>query len=83
MPPEPAEPEDVPNLDRYRPGTKKYQVSLAFSGDAAKDMDVLMINLKAASANEVAKRAIALLLSAQGKEILLRDRSGKVETVEV
>ena len=35
------------------------------------------------NANEVAKRAIALLLSAQGKEILLRDRNGKVEAVEV
>ena len=77
----PPQPENVSELPR--PGTKKYDVSLTFSGDAAKDMNELIANLGADNANEVAKRAIALLLSAQGKEILLRDRNGKVEAVEV
>jgi hypothetical protein len=77
----PPQPENVSELPL--PGSKKYDVSLAFSGDAARGMSELMTSLGAENANEVAKRAIALLLSAQGKEILLRDRNGKVEAVDV
>jgi hypothetical protein len=77
----PPQPENVSELPL--PGTKKYDVSLSFSGDAARGISELMADLGAADANEVAKRAIGLLLSAQGKEILLRDRNGKVEAVEV
>jgi hypothetical protein len=77
----PPQTENVSELPR--PGAKKCEVSLTFSGDAASDMNQLVANLGADNANEVAKRAIALLLSAQGKEILLRDRNGKVEAVEV
>lgn len=79
----PPKPEVVEDLDDYRPDAKRYEVSLEFSGNAAKAIDELMSYLGVANANEVAKRAIALLLSAQGKEILLKDRSGKIEAVEV
>lgn len=75
--------ETVENLDQYRSGSKKYEVSLTFSGQAGADMGELMGTLNAATANEVVLRAIGLLLTAQGKEILLKDRNGQVESVEV
>lgn len=80
MPPQP-QPQNVTQLPRS--GAKPTEVSLNFSGDAANDMNELMASLGAENANEVAIRAIALLLSAQGKEILLKDRNGKIEAVQV
>lgn len=79
----PSGPENVPSLTDYLPNAKKYEVSLSFTGEAAKAIDDLMDSLEVDSANEVAKRAIALLLSAQGKEILLKDRNGKIQAVVV
>lgn len=77
-------PENVEDLEEYKPGIKKYQVSLTFSGEAGVVMSELMNKLDVDSPNEVVKFTIALLLSAQGKEILLRDlKSGVVEVVEV
>ena len=65
------------------PGGKPFQVSLTFSGDANTAMRKLMTNLGVDSPNEVAKRAIALLLSAQGKEVLLRDpKTGVTEVFD-
>jgi len=47
-------------------------------------MRELMTDLRVNSPNEVAKRAIALLLSAREKDILLRDRkTGALEAVEI
>jgi hypothetical protein len=63
------------------PGGKPLQVSLTFSGDAGTSMRRLMANLGVDSPNEVAIRAIALLLSAQGKEVLLRDPKTGVSEV--
>ena len=80
----PPEPENVRNLAEYGPANRKLEVSLTFTEDAGTDMSDLMTSLGAANANEVAKRAIALLLAARGKEILLKDRqTGKVQAVEV
>jgi hypothetical protein len=77
-------PENVESLADYKPGSKTYRVSLAFSGEAGSAMGRLMANLKVDNPNEVVKPAIALLLSAQGKEILLRDpQTGAVQMVEV
>ena len=77
-------PEEVESLLNYLPGSKRYQVFLTFSGEAGATMGSLMVTLNASSPNEVAKRAIALLVSAQGKEILLRDpKTGTTETVEI
>jgi hypothetical protein len=79
-----AEPENVESLAKYRPGSRKYQISLTLSGEAGASMSQLMTQLNAETPNEVVLRAIALLVSAQGKEILLRDRkSGMTETIEV
>jgi len=79
-----SESENVESLEKYRPGSRKYQVSLTLSGEAGASMSQLMTQLGAESPNEVVLRAIALLASAQGKEILLRDRkTGMTEAVEV
>jgi hypothetical protein len=79
-----SKPENVESLAKYRPGTKKYQASLIFSGEASTAMRELMARLEVDSPNEVVLRSIALLVSAQGKEILLRDlRTGALESVEV
>jgi hypothetical protein len=79
-----SELENIESLAKYRPGTKKYQASLTFSGEASAVMAELMTSLEVDSPNEVLLRAIALLVSAQGKEILLRDlRTGALEAVEV
>lgn len=75
---------NVTNLGKYQPSGKTYQVALTFSGEAGASMSQLMRDLKTEDPNEVALRAIALLLSAQGKEILLRNpKSGATEAVEV
>lgn len=79
-----AEPENVESLAKYRPSGRKYQVSLTLSGEAGTSMSQLMTQLNAENPNEVVLRAIALLVSAQGKEILLRDRkTGTTEAIEV
>jgi hypothetical protein len=76
------QPEVVTNLKKLR--DKQYEVSLTFSGEAAEAMMELMTDLEVDSANEVAKRAIALLLEAQGKDIMLRDRqTGKTTAIAV
>lgn len=77
------EPENVESLAMYKPGSRKYEVSLTFSGQAGVVMSELMTDLRVDTPNEVVKRAIPLLLSAQGKEILLRDpKTGAIEIVE-
>jgi hypothetical protein len=79
-----AESENVESLAKYRPTGRRFQVSLTLSGEAGNSMSQLMTELKAESANEVVLRAIALLVSAQGKEILLKDRrTGDIEAIEV
>jgi hypothetical protein len=76
--------ENVETLAKYRPGTKKYQASLTFLGEAGTVIGELMTGLEVDSPNEVVLRAIGLLVSAQGKEILLRDlKTGALEAVEV
>jgi len=76
-------PAKVESLAMYRPDIKKYKASLIFSGEAGTVIGELMTKLEVDSANEVVLRAIALLVSAQGKEILLRDvETGAFETVE-
>ena len=76
-----TQPENVTNLPMV--GGKTYQVSLTFSGDAAIAMRKLMNDLGVDNPNEVAKRAIALLLSAQGKEVVLNDpKTGTTEVIE-
>ena len=80
---EQPEPENVESLTDYRPSEMKYEVSLTFSGEAGAVMSELMTSLHVDTPNDLAKRAIALLLSAQGKEILLRDpKTGGVRAVE-
>jgi len=77
-------PENVESLESYRPGPEKYEVSLTFSGDAGESVRELIAELNAASPNELVVRAIALLCSARGKEILLIDpRTGHSEAVEI
>lgn len=79
-----AESENVESLASYRPGSRKYQVSLTLSGEAGASMGLLMTQLNTGNPNEVVLRAIALLASAQGKDILLRDRkTGATEEIEV
>jgi hypothetical protein len=76
------EPEDVTTIGKL--ADKKYEVYLTFSKDAGEAMSQLMINLGVASANEVAKRAIALLLEASGKEIILRDpKTGQTKAIDM
>ena len=76
-------PENVESLDGYRPEIKIYHVSINFSGQAGAGIRDLMTDLDAENPNEVVKRAVALLLSARGKEIFLREpRTGMVELVE-
>lgn len=78
--------EPVDSLDQYKPTSTKlgvYEVSLTFSGNAGRNIKDLMDWLDVKTPNEVVLRAIALLLSAKGKEILLRDNAGTVESVEV
>jgi hypothetical protein len=80
----PPKPENIESLAKYKPDSKKYQVSLTFFGEAGAAMNELMRQLKVDSPNEVVKLTIALLVSARGKEILLKDReTGEVEVVEV
>jgi hypothetical protein len=77
-------PEKIESLERYIPGGKKYEVSLTFSGEAGAKIGELMTKLDVDTPNEVVKLTIALLLSAQGKEILFRDpETGVVEVVDV
>src|SRR5215471_14351735 len=79
-----SKPENVESLTKYGPSTKKYQASLTFSGEAGRVMGELMTRLEVDSPNEVVLRAIALLISAQGKEILLKDlKTGALDAVEV
>lgn len=74
--------ENVENLAKYRPRTREYEVSLTFSGQAAADMNELMSDLDVDTPSEVIKHAIPLLLSARGKEILLRDpKTGTIEII--
>ena len=71
-----AESETVESLDKYRPGSKKlgeYEVSLTFSGSAGKNIMTLWTGSTLQTPNEVVLRAFGLLLSAKGKEILLKD----------
>lgn len=75
--------ESVHSLNDYRPTGKTYQVSLTFSGDASQQIGDLMARLHTDDINEVVKRAIALLVSAKGKDILLRDpKTGSAEAVD-
>jgi hypothetical protein len=79
-----SKPENVVSLVKYKPATKKYRVSITFSGEAGAIIADLMIGLEVDSPNDVVLRAIALLVSAQGKEILLRDlKTGALDAVEV
>jgi hypothetical protein len=79
-----SKPENVESLAKYRSSAKKYQASLIFSDEAGTVMGELMTRLEVDSPNEVVLRAIALLVSARGKEILLRDlKTGAFEAVEV
>jgi hypothetical protein len=79
-----SESENVKSLAKYRSGSKKYQASLTFSGEASTVMGELMTRLDVDNPNDVVLRGIAILVSAQGKEILLRDlETGAVEAVEV
>ena len=79
-----ADSENVESLESYRPTGRKYQVALTLSGGAGAAMSKLMTDLNADTPNEVVLRAIALLASAQGKEILLRDpKTGATEAIEV
>lgn len=81
--PGPPERENVESLAMYRPYSRNYEVSLTFSGQAGAVMSELMTHLGVDTPNEVVKRAIPLLLSARGKEILLRDpKTGAIEIVE-
>jgi hypothetical protein len=78
-----SDPENVESLAKYKPRRKTYRVSLIFSGEAGSVMDELMTELEVDNPNEVIKPALALLLSARGKEILLRDpKTGVVGLVE-
>lgn len=75
--------ESVESLAKYRPRSRKYEVSLTFSGDAGTALSELMRELGVSNANEVVKLSIALLVSARGKEILLRDpKTAVVEIAE-
>ena len=77
-------PENVERLDNYKPRGRTYKVSLIFAGEASSAISKLMTELKAENPNDVIKHALALLLSAQGKEILLRDpKTGAVTLVEI
>lgn len=83
---DPGQPEreNIESLAMYRPGSRNYEVSLTFSGQAGAVMSELMTHLGVDTPNEVVKRAIPLLLSARGKEILLRDpKTGAIEIVEI
>lgn len=81
--PEQSVTESVESLAEYRPRSRKYEVSLTFSGDAGTALSELMTELGVSSANEVVKLSIALLVSARGKEILLRDpKTAIVEIAE-
>jgi hypothetical protein len=76
-----TQPENVANFER--PSGRQYQVSLNFSGEAGAAIKQLMVNLGVDSPNEVAKRAIAFLLAAQGKEVLLKDpKTGDTELIQ-
>jgi hypothetical protein len=78
------DPVKVTSLADYRPTGRSYEVSITFSGDAAVSMSKLMVQLKVDNPNDVVKRAIALLLTAEGKQILLVDpKTGTAETVEI
>jgi hypothetical protein len=77
-------PEDVKSLANYEPRSKTYRVSLIFSGEAGSIMRELMAELQVNTPNEVVKPAISLLMSAVGKEILLRDpKTGTVNLIEL
>jgi hypothetical protein len=77
------EPEPVESLDGLT-SEMKYEVYLAFSGAAGNNIGELMATYNAPNPNDLAKRAIALLLSAKGKDILLRDRTtGDTRAVQV
>jgi hypothetical protein len=76
-------PENIESLANYKPRSKTYSVSLTFSGEACSVMSKLMAELKVDNPNEVIKPALSLLISALGKEILLRDpKTGIVDLVE-
>jgi len=74
-----ANPEKVESLDAYRSEAKTYDVSIAFTGEAAATMRRLMNVLGTSNPNDVAKRAIALLDEATQKDLILRDRQSGVE----
>jgi hypothetical protein len=75
--------ENVESLAKYKPISRNYEVSLTFSGEAGAAMSGLMADLGVKIPNEVVKLAIALLVSARGKEILLRDPvTGAIEVVD-
>jgi len=76
--------EHVESLANYKPVSRHYEVSLSLSGEAGVAMSGLMTDLGVNSPNEVVKLTIALLVSARGKEILLRDlMTGTVEVVNL
>jgi hypothetical protein len=81
-----AEAKKVTNFADYQTTERPYEVSLTFSDEAGRSMRELMTRLGTEDPNEVALRAIGLLVSAsaQGKEILLRDpKSGVEEAVDI
>lgn len=77
-------PDNIESLAEHRVSTRKYEASLTFSGEAGEVIRELMSRLGVDSPNDVVLRAITLLVSAQGKEVLLRDaKTGALEAVEV
>lgn len=76
--------EIIDSLAEYRPGSTTYEVSLTFKGEAGILFGMLMSEFNTDNPNEVVKRGIALLMSAHGKEILLKDpKTGAIEIVEI
>jgi hypothetical protein len=73
----------VQSLSNYRLSGKTYSVSLRFADEAADSMSELMAKLNTDNPNDVMRRAFALLLMTQGKQILLMDpETGTTEAVE-
>ena len=76
----------VDNFETYEASEKPVEVSLSLSGAAGRSLRQLMTRLNTDDPNEVALRAIGLLVSAtsQGKEILFRDpKTDTEEAVDI
>jgi hypothetical protein len=55
------------------PSRSPLRISLEFTGEAAAELADLMSKLKTTDADSLALKALGLLASAKGKEIILRD----------